>query len=225
MSITPESANDLVRVFLADAYRTRLRRAGKTVEHPIAVGELLADDGQPPTVVVAGLLHDVLEDTDVTRAELQKRFGADVTRLVQVLTQDTTIVKYGERKAALPPADPRCGPRSPDRVARRQDREVAEPGAPPERPSDDALPGDARWDQGALRTQSPQRTITRAARALAREMTAAALGSQRPRNEHNRRLSLDPIGPSARLSAPSGYFSLSRAADVQAWVTSRMNFA
>jgi GTP diphosphokinase / guanosine-3',5'-bis(diphosphate) 3'-diphosphatase len=101
VSITPESANDLVRVFLADAYRRCLRRAGKTVEHPIAVGELLTDDGQPPTVVVAGLLHDVLEDTDVTRAELQKRFGADVTRLVQVLTQDTTIVKYGERKAAL----------------------------------------------------------------------------------------------------------------------------
>ena len=58
-------------------------------------------------------------------------------------------------------------------------------------------------------------------------MSASALGSQRPRNEHNRQLSLDPkpIGPSARLSPPSGYFSLSRAADVQAWVTSRMNFA
>ena len=42
--ITPESANDLARVFLADAYRMRLRRAGKTVEHPIAVGELLTDD-------------------------------------------------------------------------------------------------------------------------------------------------------------------------------------
>ena len=44
MSITPGSANDRVRVFLADAYRMRLRRAGKTVEHPIAVGELLTDD-------------------------------------------------------------------------------------------------------------------------------------------------------------------------------------
>ena len=66
MSITPGPANDPVRVFLADAYRTRPRRAGKTVEHPIAVGELLTADGQPPTIVVAGLLHDVLEDTDVT---------------------------------------------------------------------------------------------------------------------------------------------------------------
>jgi (p)ppGpp synthase/HD superfamily hydrolase len=90
-----------VRVFLEDAYLTRLARAGKMVEHPIAVGELPRDDGHPPTVVVAGLLHDVLEDTDVTPAELHTRFGPDVARLVQALTQDTAIVKYGERKAAL----------------------------------------------------------------------------------------------------------------------------
>jgi len=101
VSITPGSAHDLARVFLADAYRMRLRRAGKTVEHPIAVGELLTDDGQPPTVVVAGLLHDVLEDTDLTSGELRERFGPDVARLVEALTQDTTIVKYRERKAAL----------------------------------------------------------------------------------------------------------------------------
>ena len=100
MSITPESANDLVRVFLADAYRMRLRRAGKTVKHPIAVGELLTDDRQPPTVVVTDLLHDVLEDTDVTPAELH-RFGPDIARLAEALTQDTAIVKYRERKAAL----------------------------------------------------------------------------------------------------------------------------
>ena len=99
--ITPESANDLVRVFLAVAYRMRLRRAGKTVEHPIAVGELLTDDGRTPTAVVTGLLHDVLEDTDVTPAELHTRFGRDIARLVEALSQDTAIVKYDERKAAL----------------------------------------------------------------------------------------------------------------------------
>lgn len=113
MSITPGPANDPVRVFLADAYRTRLQRAGKTVEHPIAVGELLAAYGQPPTVVVAGLLHDVLEDTDVTPAEPHKRLGSEVTRLVEALTQDTTIVKYGERKAALRRQILDAGPEAP----------------------------------------------------------------------------------------------------------------
>ena len=78
-----------------------MRRSGRTLEHPIAVSDLLFDEGQPPTVVVAGLLHDVLEDTDVTPAELHKRFGPDVARLVEALTQDTAIVNYGERKAAL----------------------------------------------------------------------------------------------------------------------------
>ena len=180
MSITPESANDLVRVFLADAYRMRPRRAGKTVEHPIAVGELLTDDRQPPTVVVAGLLHDVLEDTDITPAELHTRFGADNARLVEALTQDTAIVRYGERKAALRrqilDADPEAAIVSlADKAAKLQSVEYR-----PKRPSDGALPGDARWDRGALRTQSPERTITRAAQALAREITASALERRRP---------------------------------------------
>ena len=87
--------------FVNDAYRTRLRRRGRTVDHPVAVGRLLADDGQPPKVVVAGILHDVLEDTDTTSGELRDVFGSDVARLVDALTQDPSIRKYRDRKAAL----------------------------------------------------------------------------------------------------------------------------
>lgn len=87
--------------FLSDAYQTRLTRAGRTVEHPIAVGRMLADDRQPPPLVIAGLLHDVLEDSDVTAAELDSAFGAEVTRLVTALTQDPSLGKYQKRKAAL----------------------------------------------------------------------------------------------------------------------------
>ena len=92
---------DEALVFLEAAYRTRLRRADRTVEHPVAVAGLLADDAQPPRVVVAGILHDVLEDTDATGDELQALFGTDVARLVGALTQDASIRKYQERKAAL----------------------------------------------------------------------------------------------------------------------------
>src|SRR5450755_1547654 len=95
------ATNDAAQAFLVEAYRTRRRRPGRMAEHPIAVSRLLADDGQPAIVVVAGLLHDVLEDTDVTPGELRERFDADVVHLVVALTQDTAIVKYGERKAAL----------------------------------------------------------------------------------------------------------------------------
>ena len=87
--------------FLCEAYRTRLKRAGRSVEHPIAVGRVLVDDGQPPRLVVAGILHDVLEDTEATATELEDAFGAETARLVVALTQDPSIEKYRERKAAL----------------------------------------------------------------------------------------------------------------------------
>ena len=87
--------------FLVDAYGARLRRPGRTIEHPIAVAKLLAADGHPPPVVLAGLMHDVLEDTDVTADELLGRFGSEVSRLVEALTQDTAVDDYRGRKAAL----------------------------------------------------------------------------------------------------------------------------
>ena len=92
---------DEALAFVGDAYRTRLQRRGRTVEHPVAVAGLLADDAQPPRVVVAGILHDVLEDTGATGDELEAVFGPDVARLVAAVTQDPSIRKYQERKAAL----------------------------------------------------------------------------------------------------------------------------
>ena len=87
--------------FLDDAYRTRLQRPGRTVAHPIAVAGLLASQGHPGPVVMAGLAHDLLEDTDVSADELLDRFGPEVSRLVAALTQDPTIDEYRDRKAAL----------------------------------------------------------------------------------------------------------------------------
>jgi (p)ppGpp synthase/HD superfamily hydrolase len=92
---------DAALAFLTEAYRTRLRRSGRTVEHPIGVATLLAEEGQSTPVVIAGILHDVLEDTDARRGELDETFGADVTRLVSALTQDPSIKKYRKRKTAL----------------------------------------------------------------------------------------------------------------------------
>ncbi len=87
--------------FVVDAYATRLWRPGRTPDHPMAVAGLLAASGQPPEVVTAGVLHDVLEDTDVTVAELVGPFGPEVVRLVEALTQDAAIDEYRDRKAAL----------------------------------------------------------------------------------------------------------------------------
>jgi (p)ppGpp synthase/HD superfamily hydrolase len=87
--------------FLCDAYEERLRREDRSPAHPLAVAELLAADGQPSLVVVAGLLHDVLEDTDVNARELEDRFGRDAARIVAALTEDRSRPRYRDRKAAL----------------------------------------------------------------------------------------------------------------------------
>lgn len=87
--------------FVHSVYRTRLRRPGRSAQHPIAVAELLLAAGQPPPVVLTGLLHDVLEDTDTSHDELRQRFGPDISSLVQALTEDRTIANYRKRKAAL----------------------------------------------------------------------------------------------------------------------------
>jgi guanosine-3',5'-bis(diphosphate) 3'-pyrophosphohydrolase len=87
--------------FATKAYRTRLERKDRTIEHPLAVARLLADDDQPPATVLAGLLHDVLEDTTVTDRELDEAFGEETARVVAALTQDPSIKKYRARKGAL----------------------------------------------------------------------------------------------------------------------------
>ena len=94
-----EVGTEEARAFVKEAYRSRSE--DEDLDHPFAVARLLQNEGQPPVLVVAGLLHDVLEDTDVSADELRERFGPEVTRIVEALTQDPSISGYEERKAAL----------------------------------------------------------------------------------------------------------------------------
>lgn len=69
------------------------------VEHPRAVAELLAERGLAEETIAAGLLHDVVEDSELTVAEIRTLFGPRVADLVDVLTDDETIDSYRDRKA------------------------------------------------------------------------------------------------------------------------------
>ena len=71
------------------------------ITHPIEVGCLLHGDGQPDEIIAAGLLHDVLEKTATTSAELQRRFGAHIARLVESVSDDPSIGDYKSRKREL----------------------------------------------------------------------------------------------------------------------------
>jgi len=68
------------------------------IEHPLAVGELLAEQGHPRETLAAGLLHDVAEHAEVEPASLRDRFGDEVTRLVEALSEDPSIPDYEKRK-------------------------------------------------------------------------------------------------------------------------------
>jgi len=69
--------------------------------HPIEVGRLLCDDGQPDEIIAAGLLHDVLEKTATTGVQFQHRFGADIVRLVESVSDDPSLDDYKSRKHDL----------------------------------------------------------------------------------------------------------------------------
>jgi (p)ppGpp synthase/HD superfamily hydrolase len=62
---------------------------------------LLAGVGAPDHLVAAGILHDVVEKTEASAAELRVRFGERIAALVAAVSDDDRIEGYGRRKAAL----------------------------------------------------------------------------------------------------------------------------
>jgi (p)ppGpp synthase/HD superfamily hydrolase len=82
-----------------DAHCGPGRRKHTDIDHPTAVAELLAENGFDQEVVAAGLLHDVIEDADTDPDEIFVRFGPEVAELVAVMTEDSSIEPYEERKA------------------------------------------------------------------------------------------------------------------------------
>lgn len=65
------------------------------VNHVAEVARLLAEatNGQDPVLIVAGLLHDTVEDTDTTYEKLKAEFGQEVANLVLEVTDDKSLPK------------------------------------------------------------------------------------------------------------------------------------
>ncbi|QPC81441.1 bifunctional (p)ppGpp synthetase/guanosine-3',5'-bis(diphosphate) 3'-pyrophosphohydrolase [Phototrophicus methaneseepsis] len=74
------------------AHEGQTRKSGEPYfTHCVAVAGILADLNLDSVTIAAGLLHDVLEDTQVTEDELIDEFGTDVTRLVEGVTKLTNL--------------------------------------------------------------------------------------------------------------------------------------
>jgi (p)ppGpp synthase/HD superfamily hydrolase len=83
----------------AHAGQTRKDDGSPYLTHPLRVAELVAGAGFGDEAEAAALLHDVVEDSDVGRAEVARRSGPRVAELVAALTEDEGIADYEERKA------------------------------------------------------------------------------------------------------------------------------
>jgi GTP diphosphokinase / guanosine-3',5'-bis(diphosphate) 3'-diphosphatase len=74
--------------FAAERHEGQKRLSGEDfVEHPLAVAQILADLGLDTTTLQAALLHDTVEDTEVSVEELDVEFGPEVSRIVDGLTK------------------------------------------------------------------------------------------------------------------------------------------
>ena len=80
-----------------DAHRGQVRKSGEPyIIHPLYVSIILADLELDKETIVAGLLHDVVEDTIMTDEEIKEQFGADVALLVDGVTKLEKINFHGE---------------------------------------------------------------------------------------------------------------------------------
>jgi (p)ppGpp synthase/HD superfamily hydrolase len=95
------AAADAASEALREAYAGVGVKAGKGIPHAEETAGVLSAAGCPEAVVLAGLLHDVVEDTPWTVADISVRFGPAVAGLVAAVTEDDTIAGYRPRKGAL----------------------------------------------------------------------------------------------------------------------------
>lgn len=83
------------------AHKDQLRKDGRPFSiHPISVGFILQSSGYSESVIVAGILHDVVEDTKYTLENIRDKFGERVSYLVAGVTEDPSIIDWAKRKKA-----------------------------------------------------------------------------------------------------------------------------
>jgi len=87
--------------FAAERHRDQRRKgrdASPYINHPLALAHLLAARGETdPTLLMAALLHDTVEDTATTFEDIERAFGREVADIVREVTDDKTLAK-AERK-------------------------------------------------------------------------------------------------------------------------------
>jgi GTP diphosphokinase / guanosine-3',5'-bis(diphosphate) 3'-diphosphatase len=99
MNVLPENYSQVDRELVMRAYRVAekahsgQKRASNEpyINHCMAVAAILAELRVPPEVVAAGLLHDTVEDTDISLRDIERDFGAEISMMVDGVTKLTQL--------------------------------------------------------------------------------------------------------------------------------------
>ena len=84
--------------FAKTAHREQKRKTGEPcITHPVAVSQILHEQGADETTICAALLHDVVEDTPISLKTIEEKFGKDIAFLVDGVTKDENKEKTFEK--------------------------------------------------------------------------------------------------------------------------------
>jgi hypothetical protein len=168
--------------------------------HPLEVAQLLRGRGFRDDVIAAAVLHDVVEDAGIDPAELRKRFGPGVARLVGAVTEPEAEGPYRERKARLRTAVAGAGVDAlmiyaADKVAKTRELRITIARAPCAEPDQERL--ELYWASlDLLGARLPDHPLVQQLRIRARDPQAVATAARAP---------LTTAGSPARACAGAGH--------------------
>ncbi|MBW3546068.1 MAG: HD domain-containing protein, partial [Bacteroidetes bacterium] len=86
----------------SEAHREMRRKSGEPyIYHPLAVAQICVDEiGLGTTSIVAALLHDVVEDTEMELEDIERDFGVKVARIIDGLTKISGVFEHGSSQQA-----------------------------------------------------------------------------------------------------------------------------
>ena len=83
--------------YLVHSFESSGNNTKPVILHSTRVGMNLYNRNYGKRIIISGLLHDILEDTDVTSDEIRSKFGKDVANIVEANSFDESIDDYLER--------------------------------------------------------------------------------------------------------------------------------
>jgi len=81
--------------FASDAHSEARRKSGEPyILHPLSVAQIVSDMGLGTTSIICALLHDVVEDTEITLEDIQHHFDSKIAEIIDGLTKISSVFDF-----------------------------------------------------------------------------------------------------------------------------------